>query len=1025
MGVSHRSELSNTKFKNLRDVSSTIYISNFPFTVGTKDLFQLCAWHARVVDVYIAYKLSKIGKRFGFVRFIKMENQQKLLENLNQIWIGSYKLFASMARFEKKTPVQRTQSVNCGPCPYRVNNKGGYETQANGSRSYAATLKGKLDPNKENTTKAACFKKVTLHESDLLNIVDSRCVVLVKIHSVSNSFMVDERIVWLEIEGLPLCAWTTKAFKKVANAWGKPVFIDDDPTENMAIGRVCVKTKLKGTISEVCSVTIQNVSYNVRVKEFTGWVPSLEAVDDSIKDMESEDSENDEIKSSIPDMEPHEEGEIHEKVNEPFESQLAKESNSPNEDEKDIEANTTNDETEPTWADEVFKMQKEEEKQNTVYENQSNSLHNASYENGDIVATSSPSKPPGFGRIQFQSPKLSQGKSKEGCHSSTNSNRNATSANSNKNATRSQNGKSHKSFRATGSLIDAFISHIKMGSVLGYDMEGSKADLKKFIDNIGANEGNYFIFGDFNVVRYASERIGSSFNSRSSNDFNQFLNEGSLYDLPLGGHAFTRISSDGEKLSRLDRFLITDNLATILPNIYATAMDRMISDHRAITLQHSLIDFDAETILEAGGGDQVLRKNRQDSLTKLRQLENDDRLDAMQKAKVKWGVEADENSKFFHGIVNRKRRQLAINGIMKEGIKVLRRSESYNSLNAHQSSILEEPVSEVEIKKSIWDCGSDKYPVANPLVVSDFRPISLIGAQYKIIAKILANRLSRVIETVISSEQTAFVSQRQILDGPLMVNEIIDWYKRKKAKLMILKIDFEKAFDSVSWDFLDQVLQFTVNGSPTAEFDLQRGLRQGDPLSPFLFILVMEVLHVAIEDAINAGLFYGAKLHSLHVSHLFFMDDVLLLGEWSSVNISNLVNLLNCFYKVSGLKHNLHKSNLFGIGVDPSEVSNSALVTGCQAQCLPFSYLGLPIGSNMARVNSWVPIVNKFNNRLSRWKSSLLSIGGRSTLISSVLGSLEIYFLSIFPMPTQVNNSLEKIRSNFFWGSTEEAVKIP
>ncbi|GKB65918.1 RNA-directed DNA polymerase, eukaryota, reverse transcriptase zinc-binding domain protein, partial [Tanacetum coccineum] len=108
---------------------------------------------------------------------------------------------------------------------------------------------------------------------------------------------------------------------------------------------------------------------------------------------------------------------------------------------------------------------------------------------------------------------------------------------------------------------------------------------------MASKPGNYFIFGDFNVVRYAYERIGSSFNSRSSNDFNQFLNEGSLYDLPLGGHAFTRISSDGEKLSRLDRFLITDNLATILPNIHATAMDRMISDHQAIILQHSLIDF--------------------------------------------------------------------------------------------------------------------------------------------------------------------------------------------------------------------------------------------------------------------------------------------------------------------------------------------------------------------------------------------------------------------------------------------------
>ncbi|GJR23059.1 putative RNA-directed DNA polymerase, eukaryota, reverse transcriptase zinc-binding domain protein [Tanacetum coccineum] len=580
--------------------------------------------------------------------------------------------------------------------------------------------------------------------------------------------------------------------------------------------------------------------------------------------------------------------------------------------------------------------------------------------------------------------------------------------------------------------------------------------------------------------------IGSTFNYSLANDFNQFLMEGNLYDLPLGGHAFTRISSDGEKLSRLDRFLISDNLAITFLNMHGTTMDRMISDHRAIILQHSDMDFGPipfkffNSWLLAPNFKDVI-KNAWDNFQckdnsnmqimfkeKMNHLKNiiKDRLDALQKAKVKWGVEADENSKFFHGIVNRKRRQLAINGIMKEGtwitklndikgvflkffqekfsrfegIKVLRRSESYNSLNVHQSSFLEEPVSEVEIKKSIWDCGSEKSPgpdgftfafykrywstykndiiayvrdffdfgkipsgcnssfitlipkVANPLVVLDFRPISLIGAQYKVIAKILANRLSQVIETIISSEQTAFVSQRHILDGPLMVNEIIDWYKRKKEKLMILKIDFEKAFDSISWDFLDQVLY------PTIELNLQRGLRQGDPLSLFLFILVMEGLHVAIQDAINAGLYCGAKLHFLHVSHLLFADDVLLLGEWSSINISNVVNLLNCFYKVSSLKLNLHKSNLYGVGVDLTEVSNLALVTSCQAQCLPFSYMGLSVGSNMARINSWVPIIDKFKKRLSRWKSRLLSIGSRSTLITSVLGSL---------------------------GSIEDAVKIP
>ncbi|PWA65865.1 hypothetical protein CTI12_AA333020 [Artemisia annua] len=509
-----------------------------------------------VADVYIARKLSKLGKRFAFVRFLKVKDIDEIVKKLCGIWLGNYHLYASVARFDKKSSLKtlmnakwpsldhygikhpiNAQPVNSGPRFYNVKKKGSNETQVNGPRSYAATLKGKLDPNKENTMAAACLKKVTLHESDLLNIADSRCVALVKvrdihlilninkmlrregfsdytckymgglwlwvefqtkdaclkfkehaemewyftqIHSISDSFMVDERIIWLEIEGLPLCAWTTMAFKKVANAWGEPIFVDDDPTENMSIGRVCVKTKLKSTISEVCSVTIKNVSCTVRVKEFSSWVPSLESVDDSIKDIESEDSDNDEIKSSIPDMEHQEEGEIHEEVNEPIESQPQKDSNSPNEEEKDKEANTKNNETEPTWVDEVFKMQKEEEQQNIVSENQSNSLYNDSHENGDIAATSSPSKPPGFGGIRFQSSNLSQGNSKEGCHSSAHSNRNAT---------RSRSGKSHKSFRTTGSLIDAFISHIEMGSVLGYDMEGSKADLKKYIDSIGVNDG--------------------------------------------------------------------------------------------------------------------------------------------------------------------------------------------------------------------------------------------------------------------------------------------------------------------------------------------------------------------------------------------------------------------------------------------------------------------------------------------------------------------------------------------------------
>ncbi|GKC51518.1 RNA-directed DNA polymerase, eukaryota, reverse transcriptase zinc-binding domain protein [Tanacetum coccineum] len=301
-----------------------------------------------------------------------------------------------------------------------------------------------------------------------------------------------------------------------------------------------------------------------------------------------------------------------------------------------------------------------------------------------------------------------------------------------------------------------------------------------------------------------------------------------------------------------------------------------------------------------------------------------------------------------------------------------------------------------------------------PTLVTVYRPISLIGAQYKIIAKILSSRLARVIDSIISYEQTAFIKNRQILDGPLMVNEIVDWFKRKKKSLMIFKIDFEKAFDSVSWDFLFQVMVFMgfspkwiswisgclssakasvlINGSPTTEFHLGRGLRQGDPLSPFLFIMIMEGLHVAVEDAILAGCFQGVTVGSLNISHLLFADDVVFLGEWSRSNIINVVNLLQCFYRVSGLKVNLYKSNLYGVGISYDEIQRLALLTGCNSKRLPFVYLGLLIAENMAKKR---------------------------------MGTYSQQYFSLFPLPKCVIKTLESIRAQFFWGNDGNSYKIP
>ncbi|GJV71332.1 RNA-directed DNA polymerase, eukaryota, reverse transcriptase zinc-binding domain protein [Tanacetum coccineum] len=324
-------------------------------------------------------------------------------------------------------------------------------------------------------------------------------------------------------------------------------------------------------------------------------------------------------------------------------------------------------------------------------------------------------------------------------------------------------------------------------------------------------------------------------------------------------------------------------------------------------------------------------------------------------------------------------------------------------------------------------------------IVKDFRPISLIGSIYKIITKILANRLCNVLPCLISEVQSDFISNRNILDGPFILDELLQWCKHKRKRAMIFKVDFEKAFDSVKWDYLIDTLRafgfgqkccswingcfetatgsVLVNGSPISKFQFHRGLKQGDPISPFIFILIMETLHLSFKRVIKANLFKGISINaSFSISHLFYADDVVFIGEWNSSNIKTVAKVLNCFYLASGLKINFHKSKLMGVGVNSNEVESVANLVGCSTFSSPFKYLGVIVGDNMSRLKPWEDVISKVSNRLSNWKLKTLSIGGRLTLIKSVISSIPLYHMSIFKAPMGVLNKLESIRRNFFNG---------
>ncbi|KAJ9535108.1 hypothetical protein OSB04_un001812 [Centaurea solstitialis] len=301
---------------------------------------------------------------------------------------------------------------------------------------------------------------------------------------------------------------------------------------------------------------------------------------------------------------------------------------------------------------------------------------------------------------------------------------------------------------------------------------------------------------------------------------------------------------------------------------------------------------------------------------------------------------------------------------------------------------------------------------------------------------------------LVSGNQTAFIPGRLMLDGCLIANEIVHHAKKKKMKMFLFKVDFEKAFDSVNWIFLFHTMEqmgfgkkwigwingclksastsILINGTPSKEFLMERGLRQGDPLSPFLFLLAGEVLQLMILNACNMGLFNGIRLvkSNRNISLLQFADDALIFGKWSRKNLVALTKILTCFYDVSGLRINLSKCNLFGIGVSDPVVKDMADKIRCQVSSLPFTYLGLPVGGNMKKKALWSVVVEKINKKLSAWKSKCISIGGRLTLIQSVLSAIPLFFFSLFKAPKAILKLLESIRRRFFWGFKDDEKKL-
>nr|GEX29537.1 hypothetical protein [Tanacetum cinerariifolium] len=430
---------------------------------------------------------------------------------------------------------------------------------------------------------------------------------------------------------------------------------------------------------------------------------------------------------------------------------------------------------------------------------------------------------------------------------------------------------------------------------------------------INSTSAAWILFRDFNVVRLSDERSGTIFDANEVNVFNDFISRVGLFDFQLGGCRFTRIDKSGYKLSKLDRFLVTYNFFNCWSDASVKVLASSFSDHCLLLLSVGILNFGPKAFkfFDKWIGD-----------------------DLKQKSRVKWAIEGGENTSYFFVLRNRFAK-FSIKGIHVSGIwydnpvlikeaamkhfalRFKERTEArpkfssslFRRLSPEDDSFLDSSFSVDEVKEAVWSFSGSKA------LGPDGFNFSFIKAYWEVI------RLAKI----------------------------------KAHKLLLFKVDFKKAFDSVNWGFLQDVviqmgfgakwrrwidsclssssISVLINGSPSKEFKMERGLHQGDPLSPFLFLLVAEALQVAVVEACNRGIYKGVHL----------AED--------------------------------------GIGVSMEEVEAVASSLCCIHDSIPFTYLGLPVGKKCTTVTVGV--------------------------------SLPIYFLSLFKAPLKVINLMESVRSRF------------